>query len=143
MHSITRLQATGSKKLVMKEYMLLIMNEGHSKAVFSAEQHKRFLNSCKEYISKLTEQKKLIAAQPLLREGMVISGSKGAWKEMAFDESKEVQVGYYHIIAKDINEAIAIAKENPEFEFTKTARIEVRPVKMQEEIIGYAYPKSV
>ena len=127
----------------MKEYMLLIMNEGHSKAVFSAEQHRKFLDSCKEYISKLTEEKKLIAAQPLMREGMIISGSKGSWKETAFDESAEVQVGYYHIVAKDINEAIAIAKENPEFEFTRNARIIVRPVKMQQETTGYAYPKYV
>ncbi len=127
----------------MKEYMLLIMNEGHSKAVFSEEQHRKFLNSCKEYISKLTEEKKLIAAQPLMREGMIISGSKGAWKETAFDESAEVQVGYYHIVAKDITEAIEIAKENPEFEFHRTARIIVRPVKMQEETTGYAYPKSI
>ena len=126
----------------MKEYMLLILNEGHSKAVFSAEQHRKFLESCREYISKLTEQRKLIAAQPLMREGMIISGSKGAWKETAFDESKEAQVGYYHIVAKDINEAIAIAKDNPEFEYTKTARIEVRPLKMHEETIEYAYPKQ-
>ncbi|HXB45167.1 MAG TPA: hypothetical protein VNV85_13975 [Puia sp.] len=127
----------------MREYMLLIMNEGHSKAVFSDEQHRKFLISCKEYIAKLTEERKLISAQPILREGMIISGSKGAWKETAFDDSKEVQVGYYHIVAKDINEAIAIAKENPEFEYTRTARIEVRPLKMQEETIGYTYPKNV
>lgn len=127
----------------MKEYMLLIMNQGHSKALFSGEQYRKFLDSCKAYISKLTEEKKLIAAQPLMREGMIISGSKGAWKETAFDESAEVQVGYYHIVAKDINEAISIAKENPEFEFTRTASIVVRPVKMQEETTGYAYPKNV
>jgi len=127
----------------MKEYMLLIMNEGHSKAVFSAEQHRKFLDSCRDYISRLTEEKKLIAAQPLKSEGMIISGSKGAWKETAFDDSAEALVGYYHIVAKDINEAIEIAKENPEFEFTRTASIIVRPVKMQEETTAYAYPKNV
>ncbi|MEP6597612.1 MAG: hypothetical protein ABJA71_16780 [Ginsengibacter sp.] len=41
----------------------------------------------------------------------------------------EVQVGYYHINANDIEEAIAIAKDNPEFEFVPSASIEVRPNK--------------
>ena len=51
------------------------------------------------------------------------------------------QVGYYHIFANDIKEAIEIAKENPEFEYVPSARIEVRPVKMKEEKTEYVYPK--
>jgi len=58
------------------------------------------------------------------------------------NESKEVQVGYYHILAKDMNEAIKIAKDNPEFEFGTTARIEVRPIKVKEESINYIYPNK-
>ena len=72
----------------------------------------------------------------------MISGSKGAWKDGPFNETKEVIVGYYHIIANSLDEAIAIAKGNPEFEYTPTARIEVRPIKMKEESTGFEYPKS-
>jgi hypothetical protein len=50
--------------------------------------------------------------------------------------------GYYHILANDMDDAIAIAKNNPEFAYTKTARIEVRPIKMKEESIAYTYPKG-
>jgi hypothetical protein len=49
-------------------------------------------------------------------------------------------VGYYHILAKDIDEAVAIAKGNPEFAFTDTARVEVRPLKVVEEQTSYQYP---
>jgi hypothetical protein len=94
-----------------------------------------------DYISNLTKEGKLKSAQPLVREGRIISGSKGAWKEGPFDEAKEVIVGYYHILAKDLNEAIAIAKINPEFEYGTTARIEVRPIKMEEGSTGYIYPE--
>ena len=77
-----------------------------------------------------------------MREGKIISGSKGAWKEGPFNETKEVIVGYYHILAEDLDDAIAIAKGNPEFEYGTTARIEVRPIKTKEESTGFVYPKT-
>ncbi len=127
----------------MKEFMLLIRNEIDHQANWSKEQHHQFLKKCESYIGNLKKEGKLIAAQPLVREGKIISGSTGAWKEGPINETKEVQVGYYHILAKDIDEAIAIAKGNPEFEFSTTARIEVRPIKMKEETTSFVYPKTV
>ncbi len=122
--------------------MLLIRNEGDSKSSFSPEQHQAFLNACSVYIGKLKKEERLIAAQPLVREGKMIAGSKGEWKEGPFNETNEVQVGYYHILAKDLDEAVEIAKGNPEFAYTSTARIEVRPIKTKEETTGFVYPKT-
>ena len=127
----------------MKEFMLLIRNTGDSKAGFSPEVHKEFVSKCEVYIGKLKKEGKLIAAQPLVREGKIISGTPAAWNEKPFYVANDVQVGYYHILAKDMDEAIAIAKSNPEFEYTATASIEVRPIKMKEEVTGFTYPKTV
>jgi hypothetical protein len=126
----------------MKEFMLLIRNEMDHQVSWSSEQHKEFVKKCEVYIGNLKKAGKLISAQPLVREGKIISGSNGAWKSTPFNETKEVQVGYYHILAKDTDEAIAIAKGNPEFEYSTTARIEVRPIKMKEESTGFVYPKE-
>jgi hypothetical protein len=126
----------------MKEFMLLIRNEGDSKTGFSPEKNQDFLNACKVYIEKLTKSGSLKRAQPLIREGKLLSGSNGVWNEAPFNENKEVIVGYYHILAKDLDEAVAIAKGNPEFEYTTTARVEVRPIKVMEESTSYAYPKG-
>ncbi len=126
----------------MKEFMLLIRNEGDSKATFSPNQHQEFLKACQVYIEKLMKNGNLKSAQPLIREGKMISGSNGVWKDGPFNESKEVIVGYYHILAKDLDEAIEIAKGNPEFAYTTTARIEVRPIKMMEQSTSYVYPKG-
>lgn len=126
----------------MKEFMLLIRNEVDHQAKWPAERHQQFLHQCEQYIGKLKTDGKLLSAQPLVREGKMISGTKGAWKEGPFSDTKEVIVGYYHILAEDLNEAIAIAKRNPEFEFGTTARVEVRPIKMKEENTGFVYPKS-
>jgi hypothetical protein len=124
----------------MKEFMLLIRNEIDHQADWSEEKLTHFLKACENYIDKLNREGKLKSAQPLIREGTMISGSENYWKLSAFNENKEVIVGYYHIYAKDLDEAMAIAKDNPEFQFGKTARIEVRPIKMKEITTSYEYP---
>ena len=125
----------------MKEFMLLVYNEIDHQSNWTPERHQQFLKSCESYIGKLQEDGKLKIAQPLIGEGAIISGSKGKWKKVPFNETKEVQVGYYHILAKNMDEAMEIAKGNPEFDFSTTARVEVRPIKTREETTGYAYPK--
>lgn len=99
----------------MQEFMLIIRNEIDHKAAWSLEQHRLFLKSCEAYIGKLKQAGKPKNAQPLMREGVIVFGSQGAWKEIPFNENKEVQVGYYHIFALDLSEAIEIAKDNPEW----------------------------
>jgi hypothetical protein len=125
-----------------QEFMLLIHNTMDHTAKLSAEEMQGFLKDCMVYINRLVSEGKLKGAQPLVKEGKIISGSKGSWKDGPFNESKEVIIGYYHIIARDIDEAIAIAKENPEFAYTSTARIEVRPIKIVEQATGFKYPSQ-
>ncbi|MFZ1081858.1 MAG: YciI family protein [Candidatus Kryptoniota bacterium] len=126
----------------MKEFMLLIRNEIDHQENWPPEQHRQFLKKCEEYIGSLTKEGKLKSAQPLVREGKIISSQKGMWDDKPFNESKEVIVGYYHVLAADMDEAITIAKRNPEFEYGTTARIEVRPIKMKEESTGFVYSKK-
>jgi hypothetical protein len=125
----------------MNEFMLLIHNDANSKSAFTADREKEFLNACRVYIETLKKSDHLISAQPLVREGIMLSGFDGHWEKAPYRESKEVIVGYYHIMADDLEQAISIAKDNPEFEYTNTARIEVRPIKMKEEATAYVYPK--
>ncbi len=124
----------------MKEYMLLIRNEIDHQATWPPAQHQEFLKKCEVYIQELKKEGKLISAQPLVREGCMVSGRKGSWKEGPFSDTSEVIVGYYHVRANDLQDAIAIARRNPEFEYGNTARVEVRPVKMKEETTGFVYP---
>jgi hypothetical protein len=123
-----------------KQFMLYIRNQVDHLTHLSPEENQRFLKACEDYIGRLKKDGKLKAAQPLLKEGRMLSGSKGSWKEGPFNESKEIMVGYYHIVARDLNEAIEIAKGNPEFAYTSTARIEVRPIKSVEQDTGFVYP---
>lgn len=117
----------------MKEFMLFIRTEDDHLANMSEEEQQKHVQKIGSYIGKLMEQGKLKGAQPLEMEGKIIQGKKGTFKDGPFNESKEVIVGYFHILATDLNEAIEIARANPMFEDTE-GRIEVRPVKTMEGI---------
>jgi hypothetical protein len=124
-----------------KEFMLYIRNAGDAKAALTESEHLAFIKRCEVYIQRLKADGKLVAAQPIVREGVVISKNKTGWTNLKIDPTQEVQVGYYHIIADSMDEAMAIAKDNPEFEFVPSATIEVRPIKIKEEQTNYVYPK--
>ena len=113
--------------------MLLIRTEGDHLAAMSPEQQQHHVQKIGNYIGKLMQEGNLKGAQPLEMNGTMIRGNKGVFKDGPFSESKEVIVGYFHIAAKDLVEAIAIAKANPVFEAGE-ATIEVRPIKTMEGI---------
>ncbi len=126
----------------MKEFMFYIRNKKDAKKLLTEDMHLAFIKKCETYISILRSKNKLISAQPLLREGVIISKHNNDWEEKNIDNYTEVQVGYYHILANDINEAVGIAKDNPEFEYVPSASIEVRPIKTEEAETGFVYPTN-
>jgi hypothetical protein len=85
----------------MKEFMLLIRNEADHQQSWSPEKHQKFLKACEVYMGNLIKEGKLIKAQPMVREGKMVSGEKDAWKEGHYTDQKEVIVGYYHVLAKE------------------------------------------
>ena len=127
----------------MQEFILLIRNSSDHQVDMSPETHTEFVNKCRDLIGELKQEGKLISAQPMVRQGAMISRVNGEWEQGAFSESNEVLAGYYHILANDLDDAIAIAKRNPEFSYGNTARIEVRPLKMAEQKTGFVYPSKL
>ncbi len=117
----------------MKEFMLFIKTTGDHFDHLSPEQQQAHVQKVGAYIGNLMEEGKLKGAQPLEMGGAVLHGNQGAFKDGPFNETKEVIVGYFHILAKDLEEAIAIAKANPIFEDTE-ATMEIRPIKQVEGI---------
>jgi hypothetical protein len=126
--------------MAMKEFMLYIRNEKDAKKTLTEDQHFSFIKKCEIYIGKLKSENKLIAAQPIIREGVVLKKTESGWSERDIADNEETQVGYYHILASDLDDAIKIAKNNPEFEYVRSATIEVRPIKTKEAETGFVYP---
>ena len=121
--------------------MFYIRNTKDAKAALSADKHLAFVKKCEAYIGKLKSEGKLIAAQPIISEGIALSKIAADWNKAVIDLTKEVHVGYYHLKANDIDEAIEIAKANPEFEYVPSANIEIHQIKTKEQETGFVYPK--
>ncbi len=77
------------------------------------------------WIEKLKSQNRYHAGEALVPGGKSITGKK-VIKDGPFAESKEVIGGFFVVMAKDIDDAINIAKEYPDFELGGT--VEVREV---------------
>jgi hypothetical protein len=124
----------------MGEFIFLIRKDPDTSHVLTPEKHQEFLKSCETYIEQLKKEGKLIAAQPMERSGNIVSFYGGDWNLIPFDEKNDIIGGYYLIRANGLDEAIEIAKENPEFKFYPGSRVEVRPLKSKEKETGYQYP---
>jgi hypothetical protein len=124
----------------MNDYMLRVLNRGDHQKAWPPERHREFVRACELYITRLQRDGRLHAAQPLVKNGAVLSGIDGEWTTAPLNLAGEIQVGYYLVRAESLQDAIEIAKGNPEFAYSTTARIEVRPLKADEESTGFAYP---
>ena len=117
----------------MQEFMIFIKSKGDHLAELSPEQQQIHVQKIGKYIGDLMESGKLKGAQPLEMNGVVIHGNKGVFKDGPFNESKEVIVGYFHILAENLKGAAEIARANPMFDDTEVT-IEVRPIKQLDGI---------
>lgn len=126
----------------MKEFIFFIRKQSNSEQTLSTEKHQQFLKACETYIGDLKHKGKLISAQPIVWDGAIISKHYDLWLEENLDTNQEIIGGYYHILAKDLAEALQIAKANPEFTYNDGARIEVRPLKTKESSTGFVYPNK-
>ncbi|HVO74807.1 MAG TPA: YciI family protein [Ignavibacteriaceae bacterium] len=117
----------------MKEYILFIRTDGDHLDSLSPEEQQKHVQKAAEYIDRLSKTNKLKGAQPLEFKGALIASRNGKVKDGPFNESKEVIMGYFHISADDLNEAVEIAKAHPILKETD-AKIEVREIRHLEGI---------
>ncbi|MEP5611144.1 MAG: YciI family protein [Cyclobacteriaceae bacterium] len=111
----------------MNEYMLFIKAKGNPVAHLPIEQQKVHIDKVGNFIGGLATQGKMKSAQPLEAAGATLSFSDGNFEDEKYDESQEGILGYYHLLADDLSDAISIAKADPRFEAGEW-KIEVRPV---------------
>ena len=124
----------------MNEYVLRVLNKGDHQKDWSDERHREFVRKCEAYIGGLQSRGRLRSAQPLVKEGAILSMGADGWNVRRLDVAGEIQTGFYFVRADNLQDAIEIAKGNPEFEYSATARVEVRPLKAEEVSTGFVYP---
>lgn len=108
------------------DYMLIFRGTDWHKGL-SAEETQKVASQWMAWFHRLTEQGKAVAGNPLEREGKIVSGKNGrVVADGPFAESKEAIAGYFLLKVKNLDEALAIAKECPGL--AHGAAVEVRPV---------------
>jgi hypothetical protein len=111
----------------MKDFLLILRTEGNVWSDLSPEQLQKHMENGTAYIGKLMQEGTIKSAQPLDKGSRVVTKENGVMKDGPFNESKEVIAGYFHIVAEDMDAAVAVAKANPIFNDIPT-KIEVHPM---------------
>jgi len=111
----------------MKDFLFIIRTEGSVWTDLQPEQLQAHLAHGMEYIGNLAKEGKLKNANPIDRGSRILTGKNGIITDDSLKESKEMIAGYFHITAKDMDEAVEIAKANPIFKDIPT-KIEVHPM---------------
>jgi len=122
------LSQTSNEKNTQKEFMYFVYSDGNRVTDLSSQKQQLHIKKIGDYIQNLAKSGKLKDAQPLEMEGVLIGSKKGNFNEKSLNKDKKIISGYYHILANDMKEAIAIAKADPRFE-EDGWEIMIRPIK--------------
>lgn len=106
---------------------LLFVRGTHWSSGMSPAKLQSIMTDFYAWVDDLNQKGILRGAQPLMEEGKLVTGAKGASvTDGAFAESKEAIAGYFLLDVADPEEALRIARACPILEYG--AQIEVRPV---------------
>ena len=98
----------------MEKFMLIFHGGSHTSA--SPEQMQAQMGKWMAWIDKLAKKEQYITGEPLLPGGKLISGKKKTATDGPYTEGKEVVGGFFLIKAENIDEAIKICDDYPDYE---------------------------
>ncbi len=115
------------KKTLTNQYMFLVRGAACDAGSLSPEQMQTQMREVYAWIDGLTRKGVMTAAQPLTREGKILSGKNGSViSDGIAAESKEAVGGFFIVNASTMDEAVSIARTSPAF--NHGARLEVRQI---------------
>ncbi len=108
----------------MEKYMFIFLGGDPSK--LSPEAQQANMQKWFAWVEKLTKEQRYVSGEALLPGGKTITGIKKTVTDGPFTESKELVGGYFVVHAKNLDEAVTMAKECPDYELGGI--VEVREV---------------
>ena len=113
----------------MSEFLYLFRGGDAREAAGSPEHMQAHMGRWMKWMDDLAKAGKMTGGLPLKSDGKTVN-SQGLVTDGPFAEGKEIVGGYMTIKAADMNEALAISKDCPIFEFDGT--VEVREIQSME-----------
>ena len=106
-------------------YLLLFRNTNWSDGIPEGEV-RQVMDKIGAWFEQLAAKGKIVSAQPLLEESVVVPGKGGRTvTDGPFAEAKEVIGGYVLLSAESMAEAVEIAQSNPATEYGLTTEVRV------------------
>ena len=105
----------------MEKFMLIFQGTLPSK--LSPEQMQANMGKWMAWIEKLNKQGKYVSGEPLLPGGKLVTGKNRNVTDGPYTEGKEIVGGFFIVNAKDINEAVEISKDCPDFEYGGSVQV--------------------
>lgn len=108
----------------MEKYMFIFI--GGDPSHLSPDAQQAHMQKWFTWVEKLRQEKKYVAGEALLPGGKTIRGSKKTVTDGPYAEGKEIVGGFFVVEAKDLNQAVEMAKACPDYELGGI--VEVREV---------------
>lgn len=90
----------------------------------SPEQMQANMGKWMAWIDKLNKDGKYVAGEPLLPGGKLITGKNGkSVTDGPYTEGKELVGGFFIVNAKDINEAVKLCDDYPDYELGGSVQV--------------------
>ncbi|NOS56781.1 MAG: hypothetical protein HOP37_11065 [Cyclobacteriaceae bacterium] len=110
------------------EKFMLIFHGGSDVApeMKSPEAMQNHMQKWFAWIEKLQKEGRYESGEALLPHGKFVSGPNKLVTDGPFAESKELVGGYFIVLAKDIEDAVKLTHDYPDFVFN--GKVQVRPI---------------
>ena len=116
----------------MSNFLYLFRGGDEDFNTWTPEQQQAHMGVWEEWMGNLAQQGKLLGGERLFEEATIVKDKGEVITDGPFAEAAEMVGGYVIVVAKDKEEAIAMSKNCPIFDY-KGAYIEVREVMSAEE----------
>lgn len=100
----------------MEKFMFIFHGGANPEMQQSPELMQQNMAKWMAWIGKLSEAGQYVSGEPLLPGGKLISGADRIVADGPYTEGKEVVGGFFIVQAKDMDEAIALTADYPDYE---------------------------
>ena len=105
----------------MEKFMLIF--QGGQLEGLSPEAMEAQMGKWMAWVERLNKEGRYVSGEPLLPGGKLVTGSKKTVMDGPYTEGKEVVGGYFVVNAGNMEEAVDIAKDCPDYEYGGSVQV--------------------
>jgi hypothetical protein len=109
------------KATIMEKFMLIF--QGGQLEGLSPEAMEAQMGKWMAWVERLNKEGRYVSGEPLLPGGKLVTGTKKTVTDGPYTEGNEVVGGYFVVNAGNMEEAVEIAKDCPDYEYGGSVQV--------------------